>query len=131
VGTIAFAGVGMLLAELSRRSQSRRRQWPVLVLLFLGGMAYPLDKLPAVLETFAKALPAAALSKRSGRPVAGASFPTGELAVLVAWAIAAAARGCPLVPLGGVRIEPYWLRLVAGVRVVIWASWRAKYSSVT
>ena len=34
-----------------------------LVLLFLGGMAYPLHKLPDALETFAKALPAAALSE--------------------------------------------------------------------
>ena len=34
-----------------------------LVLLFLGGMAYPLDELPDMLEEIAKVLPAAALSE--------------------------------------------------------------------
>ncbi len=61
-----------------------------LLLLFLGGMAYPLYKLPDALETFAKALPAAALSETlRGVLDTGRSFPTGELVVLVIWAIAA------------------------------------------
>jgi ABC-2 type transport system permease protein len=61
-----------------------------LVLLVLGGMAYPLAKLPNALEVVAKALPAAALSEtlRSALTL-GVAFPTGELVVLVVWAVAA------------------------------------------
>jgi len=60
-----------------------------LVLLFLGGMAYPLAKLPDALETFAKALPAAALSETVRAVLDGSSFPIGEFFVLLVWAVAA------------------------------------------
>jgi ABC-2 type transport system permease protein len=61
-----------------------------LVLLFLGGMAYPLAKLPDALQTFSKALPAAALSETVRAVLTpGRSFPTGELIVLLVWAIGA------------------------------------------
>ncbi|HEY7107742.1 MAG TPA: ABC transporter permease [Acidimicrobiia bacterium] len=91
LGTIAFAGIGMLLAGTLRAEANLAvANGLFLVLLFLGGMAYPLDKLPDVLEVVAKALPAAALSETlRGVLDAGASFPTGELVVLVIWAIAA------------------------------------------
>jgi ABC-2 type transport system permease protein len=91
LGTIAFAGIGMLLAGTLRAEANLAvANGLFLVLLFLGGMAYPLYKLPDWLETFAKALPAAALSETlRGVLEAGRSFPTGELAVLVIWAIAA------------------------------------------
>jgi ABC-2 type transport system permease protein len=60
------------------------------VLLFLGGMAYPLSRLPDALETFAKALPAAALAETVRAAVTpNTSFPVGELVVLLVWAIAA------------------------------------------
>src|SRR5205814_3176128 len=63
VGTIAFAGIGMLLAGILRAEANLAvANGLFLVLLFLGGMAYPLAKLPDAVETFAKALPAAALS---------------------------------------------------------------------
>jgi ABC-2 type transport system permease protein len=53
-------------------------------------MAYPLAKLPDAMETFAKALPAAALSETLRSVLtAGVAFPTGELVVLVVWAVAA------------------------------------------
>jgi ABC-2 type transport system permease protein len=91
LGTIAFAGIGMLLAGTLRAEANLAvANGLFLVLLFLGGMAYPLHKLPDVLETFAKGLPAAALSETlRGVLDKGASFPTGELVVLVIWAIAA------------------------------------------
>ena len=91
LGTIAFAGIGMLLAGTLRAEANLAiANGLFLVLLFLGGMAYPLYKLPDWLETFAKALPAAALSETlRGVLEAGRSFPTGELVVLVIWAIAA------------------------------------------
>ena len=91
VGTVAFAGIGMLLAGTLRAEANLAvANGLFLVLLFLGGMAYPLAKLPDALETFAKALPAAALSETVRAVLTpGRSFPVGELVVLIAWAIAA------------------------------------------
>ena len=60
-----------------------------LVLLFLGGMAYPLDKLPSGLQEFAKLLPAAALSETVRAVLDAQAFPAEELVVLIVWAIAA------------------------------------------
>ncbi|MDQ1478147.1 MAG: type transport system permease protein [Actinomycetota bacterium] len=90
LGTIAFAGIGMLMAgTLRAEANLAAANGLFLVLLFLGGMAYPLDKLPTALQDFAKALPAAALSETVRSVLSAQAFPTGELAVLVAWAIGA------------------------------------------
>ena len=104
LGTVAFAGIGMLMAgTLRAEANLAAANGLFLVLLFLGGMAYPLAKLPTALQDFAKALPAAALSEtvRVGARRARA-FPAGELVVLVVWAVAAPAARRPLLPLGGV-----------------------------
>ena len=64
VGTIAFAGIGMLMAgTLRAEANLALANGLFLVLLFLGGMAYPLAKLPDAVEAVAKLLPAAALSE--------------------------------------------------------------------
>jgi ABC-2 type transport system permease protein len=91
VGTVAFAGIGMLLAGTLRAEANLAvANGLFLVLLFLGGMAYPLDKLPDAIETFAKALPAAALSETVRAALTpGVGFPIGELVVLLVWAVAA------------------------------------------
>jgi ABC-2 type transport system permease protein len=91
VGTVAFAGIGMLLAGTLRAEANLAvANGLFLVLLFLGGMAYPVAKLPGALETIAKALPAAALSETVRAALTpGRAFPTGELVVLLVWAIAA------------------------------------------
>jgi ABC-2 type transport system permease protein len=90
VGTVAFAGIGMFMAgTLRAEANLAAANGLFLVLLFLGGMAYPLAKLPTPLENFAKALPAAALSETVRAVLASQAFPVGELAVLVAWAIGA------------------------------------------
>jgi ABC-2 type transport system permease protein len=91
VGTVAFAGIGMLLAGTLRAEANLAvANGLFLVLLFLGGMAYPLSKLPDAVETLAKALPAAALSETVRAALTpGRSFPTGELVVLLVWAIGA------------------------------------------
>jgi ABC-2 type transport system permease protein len=89
LGTVAFAGIGMLMAgTLRAEANLAAANGLFLVLLFLGGMAYPLEKLPAGLETFAKLLPAAALSETVRAVLTPEVFPWGEFAVLVAWAIA-------------------------------------------
>jgi ABC-2 type transport system permease protein len=90
LGTIAFAGIGMLMAGTLRAEANLAASNALfLVLLFLGGMAYPLDKLPGAVEAFAKLLPAAALSETVRAVLTARSFPSGELVVLVAWAVVA------------------------------------------
>lgn len=90
VGTVAFAGIGMLMAgTLRAEANLAAANAMFLVLLFLGGMAYPLHKLPDALQTFARALPAAALSESVRAALAGTSFPWGSAGVLLAWAIVA------------------------------------------
>jgi ABC-2 type transport system permease protein len=90
VGTIAFAGIGMLMAgRLRAEANLAASNALFLVLLFLGGMAYPLEKLPGGLEAIAKLLPAAALAETVRATLTSAAFPTGEFVVLLAWAIVA------------------------------------------
>jgi ABC-2 type transport system permease protein len=99
IGTIAFAGIGMLMAgTLRAEANLALSNGLFLVLLFLGGMAYPLDRLPGGLEAFARVLPAAALAESVRDVIAGAPFPLGSVLVLIAWAVIA--------PLAAVR----WFR---------------------
>ncbi len=90
VGTVAFAAIGMLLAgTLRAEANLAAANGLFLLLLFLGGMAYPLHKLPDALEAVARALPAAALSTSLRDVLGGAAFPWGSVGVLVAWTIVA------------------------------------------
>lgn len=91
LGTIAFAGVGLLMAGTLRAEATLAlANGLFLVLLFLGGMAYPLDKLPNILEEVAKVLPAAALSESvRGALTPGVDVPAWSVIVLVLWAVGA------------------------------------------
>jgi ABC-2 type transport system permease protein len=91
IGTIAFAGIGLLMAGTLRAEATLGlANGLFLVLLFLGGMAYPIDRLPGGLQAFAKLLPAAALSETLRSVLtAGLHFDTAEFVVLVVWAVAA------------------------------------------
>jgi ABC-2 type transport system permease protein len=92
LGTLAFAGIGLLMAGTLRAEATLAAANGLFVgLLFLGGMAYPLDRLPAALETIARLLPAAALSETVRAVLTPEAFAWGEFAVLAAWAIAAPA----------------------------------------
>lgn len=90
LGSVAFAGLAMLMAGALRAEATLAlANGLFLVLLFLGGMAYPLEKLPGGLEAVAELLPAAALSDcLRGLLEEGGAFPVGSLAVLVVWAVA-------------------------------------------
>jgi ABC-2 type transport system permease protein len=90
IGTVAFAGVGMLLAGTLRAEANLAAANALfLVLMFLGGMAYPLAKLPDPVATVARLLPAAALAETVRAALRGSRFPVGELVVLVVWAVTA------------------------------------------
>jgi ABC-2 type transport system permease protein len=91
IGTVAFAGIGMLLAGTLRAEANLAvANGLYLVLLFLGGMAYPLARLPAGVRFVAELLPAAALSQ-SVRGVLRPNphLPVGSFTVLVVWAVVA------------------------------------------
>ena len=93
IGTVAFAGVGLFFAGTLRAEANLAVANGVfLALLFLGGMAYPLDKLPGGLQALARALPAAALSDTVRQALSASPVSVGALVTLVAWAI-----GAPLV----------------------------------
>jgi ABC-2 type transport system permease protein len=91
MGTIAFAGIGLLMAGTLRAEATlAAANGLFLVLLFIGGMAYPLDKLPTVLEEIAKVLPAAALAESvRGALSREAGVPAWSVIVLAVWTIAA------------------------------------------
>jgi ABC-2 type transport system permease protein len=93
VATIAFAGLGLLMAGALRAEVTlAAANGLYLVLLLLGGMIIPLSKLPGGLRAVARALPAAALSDAlHGSLAAHPSVPGRAWLVLVVWAIAAPA----------------------------------------
>jgi ABC-2 type transport system permease protein len=88
VGTVAFAGLGLLMAGTLRAEATLALTNALfLVLLFLGGMAYPLGRLPDVLETMARALPAAALAESVRAAFRGDGVAWDHVGVLLAWAV--------------------------------------------
>jgi ABC-2 type transport system permease protein len=62
-----------------------------LVLLLLGGMAFPLTELPAAVRSVAELLPAAALSEAVGAATDGGWAAARWWLTLAAWAVAAPA----------------------------------------
>jgi ABC-2 type transport system permease protein len=91
LATVAFAGVGLLMAGALRAEVTlAAANGLYLALLLLGGMVFPLSELPSGLRQVAEALPAGALSVAlHGTLTAGAGAPAWSWAVLAAWAVAA------------------------------------------
>lgn len=92
LGTVAFAGLGLLMAGALRAEVTlAAANGLYLALLLLGGMVIPLSKLPGGLRAFARGLPAGALSDAlNGALRAGAhGVPVRAWIVLAAWAAAA------------------------------------------
>ena len=105
-------GIGLLMAgTLRAEANLAAANGLFLVLLFLGGMAYPLDEAARPRsQDFAKLLPAAALSDTVRAVLSTQPFPTGELVVLSCGRSPRRCRG-PLVPLGGVTTVMVTYRL--------------------
>lgn len=91
VGTVAFAGVGLVIAGRLRAEINLAAQNALyLVLLLLGGMMIPLDELPGPLADAAGFLPSAALADVLREALAGTGVdPARSWIVLGAWAVAA------------------------------------------
>ena len=92
-GTVAFGGVGLLIAGRLRAEINLAAQNGLyLVLLLLGGMVIPFDELPGPLAAVAKCLPSGALTDvLRDALVGGADRPGTSWIVLGAWAVVAPA----------------------------------------
>jgi ABC-2 type transport system permease protein len=91
LGTVAFAGLGLLMAGTLRGEVVlAAANGLYILLLLLGGMVVPLSKLPGAIRPIAKALPAGALSDALHHSLGGAHVATSSYwFVLIAWAVAA------------------------------------------
>jgi ABC-2 type transport system permease protein len=91
LATAAFAGIGLLMAGTLRAEVNlAAANGLYLVLLLLGGMVVPLSSLPSGLASFARLLPAAALSTGLHATLGiGAVVPARSWIVLAVWAVAA------------------------------------------
>jgi len=91
LGTIAFGGLGLLVAGTLRAEvtlAAANLVW--LILLFAGGIAIPLSKYPSGVRDVAQYLPSAALSDGLHRVLqSGHSLPAGPIVILLVWAAAA------------------------------------------
>ena len=97
VATVAFAGLGLLMAGTLRAEVTlAAANGLYLVLLLLGGMVVPLAELPGALRAVARALPAAALSDALHAALASAAVPGRAWLVLAIWAVAAPAAAAAL-----------------------------------
>lgn len=87
LGTLAFAGLGLLLAGTLRAEAALAIiNGLFLVLLLVGGVVLPVDHLPGLLADLARVLPAAALSDALRIGLGAASGdPRQPLALLAAW----------------------------------------------
>ncbi|WP_250283295.1 MULTISPECIES: ABC transporter permease [unclassified Frankia] len=97
VATVAFCGLGLLMAGILRAEATLAAANGVyLLLLLVGGVIVPLSELPGWLEAVGRALPTAAASDGLRAVLRdGAGLPVGDLVVLCAWAagsLALAAR---------------------------------------
>ena len=91
LGTLAFAGLGLLMAGTLRAEATLAgANGLFLLFLMLGGIVLPVDHLAAPLDALARALPAAALSDLLRVGFGAAGDAGASLALLAAWGLGAA-----------------------------------------
>ena len=92
LGTVAFAGLGLLLAGALRAEATLALANGLFVVaLMLGGIVLPLDHLAAPLAAVASVLPAAALADTFRVALGSGGDATASVAILVAWGVGAVA----------------------------------------
>jgi ABC-2 type transport system permease protein len=92
LGTLAFAGLGLLLAGALRAEATLALANGLFIAaLLLGGIVVPLDHLPGWLATLAGALPAAALADTFRVALGSGGDAVRPLAVLAGWGAVAVA----------------------------------------
>ena len=90
-GTLAFAGIGLLMAGTLRAEINLAAQNGLyLLLLLLGGVIFPLDQLPEPLQNVGKLLPSGALADvLRGAITDTAAYGQSSWVVLACWALLA------------------------------------------
>ncbi|HUR48497.1 MAG TPA: ABC transporter permease [Acidimicrobiales bacterium] len=97
VGTVAFAGLGLLMAGALRAEATLAvANGLYVVLLLVGGIAVPLESLPAAIGALAALTPSAALAQVLVSILGGDAVPIGSWLVLGFWALAAPAAAIRL-----------------------------------
>jgi ABC-2 type transport system permease protein len=92
LGTLAFAGLGLLLAgSLRAETMLAVANGLFVASLLLGGIVLPIDHLPAPLAALSGALPAAALSEAFRVALGLGGDGTGALILLAGWGLGATA----------------------------------------
>ena len=90
IGTVAFAGLGLLMAGALRAEATLAvANGAYVVLLLVGGIAVPLASLPPALGAIAALTPSAGLAEVLVAILGGDAMPTGSWLILGFWAIAA------------------------------------------
>ena len=88
LGTVTFAGLGLLLAGALRAEATLAlANGLFLAALMLGGIVLPLDHLPDALVAVARVLPAAALADTFRVALGSGGDAVGPVAILAAWGI--------------------------------------------
>lgn len=88
VGTVAFAGVGLLMAGALRAEATLAlANATFVVALLLGGIILPVDQLPEWLAAVARVLPAAALSEALRAALGSGADPLPAMVGLTAWGL--------------------------------------------
>ena len=91
LGTLTFAGIGLLLAgSLRAEATLALANGLFLATMLLGGIVVPLDRLPGPVAALAAWFPGAALTEAFGIALEGSGDPLAAMAILAAWGIAAA-----------------------------------------
>jgi ABC-2 type transport system permease protein len=93
LGTLAFAGLGLLMAGALRAEATLALANAVFIaFLLLGGIVIPVDQLPGPLAAIAGVLPAAALADVfRAALVTGDIAVAGPVAILIVWGVGAVA----------------------------------------
>jgi ABC-2 type transport system permease protein len=92
LGTVTFAGLGLLLAGALRAEATLAlANGLFLAALMLGGIVLPLDHLPDALVALARLLPAAALADTFRVALGSGGDATAPLATMAAWGVGAVA----------------------------------------
>ncbi len=91
LGTAAFSAVGLLIAGTLRAEATLAVANAVyLLLLVVGGVVIPADRLPSALQPLVSALPSAALGQGlRDMLLHGQGLPLGAVGVLLVWAVVA------------------------------------------
>ncbi len=101
LATIGLAALGLILAgTLPALTTLAAANGVYLVLLLMGGMIVPLEKLPGAIQAVARALPAGALSDACHGALGGGGIPGLAWVALAVWAL-----GAPLVAAATFRWE--------------------------